>query len=100
MDIYLYDRPGHFRHLRRPGPVRRNLYGGCEERCPQCARIPLTMLCVAGCFLSLDAEFRAWPRSWSYAGGIVGALPLPWSLLVELSKYRRRGVFQLQTRSR
>ena len=57
-----------------------------------------TMLCVAGCFLSLDAEFLGMAQILVYAGGIV-VLFLFVVMLVELSKYKEKGVFQLQTRS-
>jgi NADH-quinone oxidoreductase subunit J len=57
-----------------------------------------SMLCVAGCFLSLDAEFLGMAQILVYAGGIV-VLFLFVVMLVELSKYKERGVFQLQTRS-
>ena len=56
------------------------------------------MLCVAGCFLALDAEFLGMAQILVYAGGIV-VLFLFVVMLVELSKYKERGVFQLQTRS-
>ncbi|MDR3684631.1 MAG: NADH-quinone oxidoreductase subunit J [Geothrix sp.] len=56
------------------------------------------MLCVAGCFLSLDAEFLGMAQILVYAGGIV-VLFLFVVMLVELSKFKERGVFQLQTRS-
>jgi len=56
------------------------------------------MLCVAGCFLSLDAEFLGMAQILVYAGGIV-VLFLFVVMLVELSKFKEKGVFQLQTRS-
>ncbi len=57
-----------------------------------------TMLCVAGCFLALEAEFLGMAQILVYAGGIV-VLFLFVVMLVELSKYKEKGVFQLQTRS-
>jgi NADH-quinone oxidoreductase subunit J len=55
------------------------------------------MLCVAGCYLSLDAEFLGMAQILVYAGGIV-VLFLFVVMLVELSKYKERGLFQLQSR--
>jgi NADH-quinone oxidoreductase subunit J len=56
------------------------------------------MLCVAGCFLALDAEFLGMAQILVYAGGIV-VLFLFVVMLVELSKYKEKGIFQSQTRS-
>lgn len=56
------------------------------------------MLCIAGCFLALDAEFLGMAQILVYAGGIV-VLFLFVVMLVELSKYKEKGIFQLQTRS-
>jgi NADH-quinone oxidoreductase subunit J len=56
------------------------------------------MLCIAGCFLTLDAEFLGMAQILVYAGGIV-VLFLFVVMLVELSKYKEKSVFQLQTRS-
>ena len=56
------------------------------------------MLCVAGCFLALEAEFLGMAQILVYAGGIV-VLFLFVVMLVELSKFKEKGVFQLQTRS-
>ena len=55
------------------------------------------MLCVAGCFLSLDAEFLGVAQILVYAGGIV-VLFLFVVMLVELSKYKEKSLFQLQSR--
>ena len=55
------------------------------------------MLCVAGCFLSLEAEFLGMAQILVYAGGIV-VLFLFVVMLVELSKYKEKGLFQLQSR--
>ncbi len=56
------------------------------------------MLCVAGCFLALEAEFLGMAQILVYAGGIV-VLFLFVVMLVELSKFKERAIFQLQTRS-
>ncbi len=56
-----------------------------------------TMLCVSGCFLALDAEFIGMAQILVYAGGIV-VLFLFVVMLVELSKFKEEGVFQLQSR--
>ena len=55
------------------------------------------MLCVAGCFLSLDAEFLGMAQILVYAGGIV-VLFLFVVMLVEMSKKTEKAVFQLQSR--
>ncbi|GLH71556.1 NADH dehydrogenase subunit J [Geothrix limicola] len=55
------------------------------------------MLCVAGCFLSLEAEFLGMAQILVYAGGIV-VLFLFVVMLVELSKFKEKSVFQLQSR--
>ena len=56
------------------------------------------MLSIAGCFLSLEAEFLGMAQILVYAGGIV-VLFLFVVMLVELSKYKEKAIFQLQTRS-
>ena len=55
------------------------------------------MLCVAGCFLSLEAEFLGMAQILVYAGGIV-VLFLFVVMLVEMSKKKESEVFQLQSR--
>ena len=55
------------------------------------------MLCIAGCFLSMQAEFLGMAQILVYAGGIV-VLFLFVVMLVELSKFKEKGVFQLQAR--
>ncbi len=55
------------------------------------------MLCIAGCFLSLEAEFLGMAQILVYAGGIV-VLFLFVVMLVEMSKRREGSVFQLQSR--
>jgi len=55
------------------------------------------MLCIAGCFLSLEAEFLGMAQILVYAGGIV-VLFLFVVMLVELSKFKEKGIFQLQSR--
>jgi NADH-quinone oxidoreductase subunit J len=55
------------------------------------------MLCIAGCFLALDAEFLGMAQILVYAGGIV-VLFLFVVMLVELSKFKEQSVFQLQSR--
>jgi NADH-quinone oxidoreductase subunit J len=56
------------------------------------------MLSIAGCYLSLQAEFLGVAQILVYAGGIV-VLFLFVVMLVELTKYKEQGgVFQLQTR--
>ncbi len=56
-----------------------------------------TMLCIAGCFLSLEAEFIGMAQILVYAGGIV-VLFLFVVMLVEMSKAKEKEVFQLQSR--
>ncbi len=55
------------------------------------------MLCIAGCFLSLEAEFLGMAQILVYAGGIV-VLFLFVVMLVEMSKKTEKTVFQLQSR--
>ena len=55
------------------------------------------MLCIAGCFLSLEAEFLGMAQILVYAGGIV-VLFLFVVMLVEMSKKKEKEVFQLQSR--
>ena len=55
------------------------------------------MLCVSGCFLSLEAEFLGMAQILVYAGGIV-VLFLFVVMLVEMSKKKEKEVFQLQSR--
>ncbi len=55
------------------------------------------MLSVAGCYLSLQAEFLGVAQILVYAGGIV-VLFLFVVMLVELTKYKEKGsIFQVQT---
>jgi NADH-quinone oxidoreductase subunit J len=54
------------------------------------------MLSVAGCYLCLSAEFLAVAQLLVYAGGIV-VLFLFVVMLVEMTKYKEKGLFQLQT---
>ncbi len=56
-----------------------------------------TMLCIAGCFLALEAEFLGMAQILVYAGGIV-VLFLFVVMLVEMSKKSGAQVFQLQSR--
>ena len=56
----------------------------------------LSMLAVAGCYLTLSAEFLAVAQLLVYAGGIV-VLFLFVVMLVEMTKYKEKGLFQLQT---
>jgi NADH-quinone oxidoreductase subunit J len=56
-----------------------------------------SMICVAGCFLSLEAEFLGVAQLLVYAGGIV-VLFLFVVMLVELTKYQEKGIFQTQTK--
>src|SRR5512141_3231352 len=56
-----------------------------------------SMICVACCFLSLQAEFLGVAQLLVYAGGIV-VLFLFVVMLVELTKYQEKGVFQTQTK--
>ena len=55
------------------------------------------MLSIAGCFLSLQAEFLGMAQILVYAGGIV-VLFLFVVMLVEMSKRKEKEVFQLQSR--
>jgi NADH-quinone oxidoreductase subunit J len=55
----------------------------------------LCMLCVAGCYLTLSAEFLAVAQLLVYAGGIV-VLFLFVVMLVEVTKYKEKGLFQTQ----
>ena len=55
------------------------------------------MLCIAGCFLALEAEFLGMAQILVYAGGIV-VLFLFVVMLVEVSKAKEKEVFQLQSR--
>jgi NADH-quinone oxidoreductase subunit J len=56
----------------------------------------LAMLSVSGCYLCLNAEFLAVAQLLVYAGGIV-VLFLFVVMLVEMTKYKEKGLFQLQT---
>ena len=56
------------------------------------------MLALASCYLCLGAEFLATAQILVYAGGIV-VLFLFVVMIVELSKYKEKAIFQLQTRS-
>ncbi len=56
-----------------------------------------SMLCVAGCFLALQAEFLGVAQLLVYAGGIV-VLFLFVVMLVELTKYQEKGIFQTQAK--
>ena len=55
------------------------------------------MLCIAGCYLSLEAEFLGMAQILVYAGGIV-VLFLFVVMLVEMSKFKEKGIFQVQSR--
>jgi NADH-quinone oxidoreductase subunit J len=55
----------------------------------------LAMLAVAGCYLCLSAEFIAVAQLLVYAGGIV-VLFLFVVMLVEMTKYKEKGLFQVQ----
>jgi len=55
------------------------------------------MLCIAGCFLAMEAEFLGMAQILVYAGGIV-VLFLFVVMLVEMSKKKEKEVFQLQSR--
>jgi NADH-quinone oxidoreductase subunit J len=57
----------------------------------------LAMLSVAGCFLTLSAEFLAVAQLLVYAGGIV-VLFLFVVMLVEMTKYKERVLFQVQAK--
>jgi len=54
------------------------------------------MLCIAACYLTLQAEFLAVAQMLVYAGGIV-VLFLFVVMLVELSKFKENRLFQKQT---
>jgi len=54
------------------------------------------MLSVSGCYLCLNAEFLAVAQLLVYAGGIV-VLFLFVVMLVEMTKYKEKGLFQVQT---
>ena len=54
------------------------------------------MLSLSGCYLCLNAEFLAVAQLLIYAGGIV-VLFLFVVMLVEMTKYKEKGLFQLQT---
>ena len=55
----------------------------------------LSMLSVAACYLCMSAEFLAVAQLLVYAGGIV-VLFLFVVMLVEMTKYKEKGLFQLQ----
>ena len=55
----------------------------------------LSMLAVAGCYLTLSAEFLAVAQLLIYAGGIV-VMFLFVVMLVEMTKYKEKGLFQIQ----
>jgi len=55
------------------------------------------MLCMAGCYLSLQAEFLGMAQILVYAGGIV-VLFLFVVMLVELTKHQGGDIFHLQSR--
>ena len=57
----------------------------------------LAMLCVAACYLCQEAEFLGVAQLLVYAGGIV-VLFLFVVMLVELSKFKEKGLFQGQTK--
>ena len=57
-----------------------------------------TMLCVAGCYLSMNAEFLGVAQILVYAGGIV-VLFLFVVMLVELTKYKEKDIFHIQSRA-
>ena len=57
----------------------------------------VSMLSVAACYLCLSAEFLAVAQLLVYAGGIV-VLFLFVVMLVEMTKYKEKGLFQSQTR--
>ncbi len=56
----------------------------------------LAMLALAACYLTLHAEFLGMAQILVYAGGIV-VLFLFVVMLVELTKFKEKGLFQLQT---
>jgi NADH-quinone oxidoreductase subunit J len=53
------------------------------------------MLSISGCYLCMNAEFLAVAQLLVYAGGIV-VLFLFVVMLVEMTKYKEKGLFQLQ----
>jgi len=55
----------------------------------------LAMISIAGCYLTLSAEFLAVAQLLIYAGGIV-VLFLFVVMLVEMTKYKEKGLFQVQ----
>jgi NADH-quinone oxidoreductase subunit J len=55
----------------------------------------LAMLSIAGCYLTLSAEFLAVAQLLIYAGGIV-VLFLFVVMLVEMTKFKEKGLFQVQ----
>jgi NADH-quinone oxidoreductase subunit J len=55
----------------------------------------LAMLAIAGCYLTLSAEFLAVAQLLVYAGGIV-VLFLFVVMLVEMTKFKEKGLFQVQ----
>jgi NADH-quinone oxidoreductase subunit J len=55
-----------------------------------------SMLSVSGCYLCMNAEFLAVAQLLVYAGGIV-VLFLFVVMLVEMTKYKEKGLFQIQT---
>jgi NADH-quinone oxidoreductase subunit J len=57
----------------------------------------LSMLAVAGCYLTLSAEFLAVAQLLVYAGGIV-VLFLFVVMLVEMTKFKEKGLFQSQAK--
>jgi NADH-quinone oxidoreductase subunit J len=57
----------------------------------------LSMLAVAGCYLTLSAEFLAVAQLLVYAGGIV-VLFLFVVMLVEMTKFKEKGLFQTQAK--
>ena len=57
-----------------------------------------TMLCIAGCYLAMNAEFIGVAQILVYAGGIV-VLFLFVVMLVELTKYKEKDVFHTQSRA-
>jgi NADH-quinone oxidoreductase subunit J len=57
----------------------------------------LAMLSVSGCYLCMNAEFLAVAQLLVYSGGIV-VLFLFVVMLVEMTKYKEKGLFQTQSR--
>jgi NADH-quinone oxidoreductase subunit J len=57
----------------------------------------VSMLAVAGCYLTLSAEFLAVAQLLVYAGGIV-VLFLFVVMLVEMTKFKEKGLFQSQAK--